>query len=145
MKILPDSNLVLALVLTLPYTPASIRKMQEWQEQNVELLVPTLWSYEVTSSLRKAVASSSISAEMAVDALQYILSLEILQVPPTPALHLKALEWAGRLNQIVAYDAAYLALAESEGAEFWTADRRLADAARSLGVLWVHYLNDPNQ
>lgn len=143
MKIVPDSNLVLALVLTLPYTSASTRKIREWEEQNAELLVPTLWSYEVTSTLRKAVVSGSISTEMAANALQYILSMQILEVPPTPALHQKALEWAARLNQIVAYDAAYLALAESEGAEFWTADRRLADAAINSGALWVHYLQQP--
>ncbi|MBF2008587.1 MAG: type II toxin-antitoxin system VapC family toxin [Chlorogloeopsis fritschii C42_A2020_084] len=142
MKIVPDSNIVLALVLTLPYTPASINKMREWQEQNTELLVPTLWSYEVTSSLRKAIASRSISDEIATRALQHILSLEICEVPPTPTLHLKALEWAAKLNQIVAYDAAYLALAESEGAEFWTADRRLAEAARNLGAYWVHFIDE---
>ncbi len=131
MKIVPDSNLVLALVISLPYSETALHKMQEWQEQNAQLLVPTLWSYEVTSTLCKAVASHSISYDTAVANLQDILSMEIREVPPTPALHLKALEWAARLNQIVAYDAAYLALAESEGAEFWTADRRLAETART--------------
>lgn len=142
MKIVPDSNLVVALVISLPYSEAAARKMQAWQEQNAELLVPTLWSYEVASTLRKAVASRSISADTAVANLQDILSMGIREVPPTPALHQQALEWAARLNQTVAYDAAYLALAESVEAEFWTADRRLANAARSSGALWVNYLDE---
>lgn len=68
--------------------------------------------------------------------------MRIREVPPTPVLHQQVLVWAMRLNQTVAYDAAFLALAESEGAEFWTADRRLVDAARNLGLGWVHSLNE---
>lgn len=142
MKVVPDSNIFIALMISLAYSQAAIDKMEEWEQQNAELLVPTLWSYEVASSLRKAVAFRNISAEEAVEDLQDILSMNIRQVPPTPALHQKALEWAGRLNQIVAYDAAYMALAESEDAEFWTADRRLADAARNLNILWVHHISE---
>jgi len=121
---------------------AAIDKMEEWEQQNGELLVPTLWSYEVASTLRKAVATRSISAEEAVEDLQDLLSMSIRQVPPTLALHQQALIWAGRLNQIVAYDAAYLALAEEEDAEFWTADRRIADAARNLNISWVHHIEE---
>ncbi len=142
MKVVPDSNLALALMISLPYSDAASRKMQEWQNQNAEILVPTLWSYEVTSTLRKAVASKSISAETALANLQDILLMEIREVSPTLILHQMALEWADRINQIVAYDATYLALAESVEAEFWTADRRLADAAKNAGVSWVHYIDE---
>lgn len=142
MRIVPDSNLVVALVISLPYSEAAISKMQEWQGQNAKLIVPTLWSYEVVSTLRKAVASSSISDETAVANLQDILFLSIQQVSPTLALHQLALDWAARLNQIVASDAAYLALAESVQAEFWTADQQLANAARNSGALWVHHIDE---
>ncbi|MBC6480943.1 MAG: type II toxin-antitoxin system VapC family toxin [Hormoscilla sp. GM7CHS1pb] len=142
MKFVSDSNLIVALVIPVPYTAAATRKMQQWQNTNVELVVPTLWAYEVVSSLRKAVAISGLSADRVAAGLQYILSLNIRQVPPTPALHQQALIWAGRLNQIVAYDAAYLALAEEEDAEFWTADRRIADAARNLNISWVHHIEE---
>jgi predicted nucleic acid-binding protein len=141
-KIVPDANIVVALVISLPYSEAAIRKMQQWLQEEAELVAPALWSYEVASILRKTVALRGLSPEMAAANLQDILSMEIRQVPPTPALHLKALDWAARLNQTVAYDAAYLALAESEGAEFWTADRRLADSASQAGVLWVHYISE---
>ncbi len=118
MMIVPDSNLVLALVISLPYSDAASRKMQEWQYQNAKMLVPTLWSDEVTSTLRKAVANRSISAETALANLQDILLMKIREVPPTLILHQLALEWAAKINQIVAYDATYLALAESLEAEF---------------------------
>lgn len=35
-----------------------------------------------------------------------------------------------------------IALAESVGAEFWTADKRLVDAARNSGASWVHPINE---
>jgi len=52
------------------------------------------------------------------------------------------LEWAGRLNQSRAYDAFYMALAEELGAEFWTADQRLARAAQQAGVTWTHWIGE---
>ncbi|MBC6472817.1 MAG: type II toxin-antitoxin system VapC family toxin [Hormoscilla sp. GM102CHS1] len=77
MKIMLDSNIFIALVISLPYSQAAIDKMAEWEQQNVELLVPTLWSYEVASTLRKAVATRSISSEEAVEDLQDLLSMNI--------------------------------------------------------------------
>jgi len=32
MKIVPDSNIILALAIPLPYTSASLTKMQQWQQ-----------------------------------------------------------------------------------------------------------------
>jgi predicted nucleic acid-binding protein len=117
-------------------------KIEQWQQENVELIVPTLWSYEIVSSLRKGVAIGRVSPEQAIAALESILAMGIEEVPPTPTLHRLALQWSGRLNQTVAYDAAYLALAESQEADFWTADRRLADAARNWGTSWVHHIDE---
>ncbi len=45
-------------------------------------------------------------------------------------------------NCTVAYDAQYLALAEQTGAEFWTADKRLADRARRRNARWVKWIQD---
>ena len=142
MKIVPDSNIILALAIPLPYTSASLAKMQQWQQEKAELIVPTLWSYEIVSSLRKGITIGRVSPEQAIAALQSILAMGIKEIQPTPILHQLALEWSGRINQTVAYDAAYLALAESQQAHFWTADRRLADAANNWGVSWVHHIDE---
>jgi predicted nucleic acid-binding protein len=55
---------------------------------------------------------------------------------------LRVLEWTERLGQPVAYDAVYVELADRMQAELWTADRRLAVAARSVGLEWVHHVDD---
>ena len=104
MKIVPDSNIILALALPLPYTSASLVKMQQWQQENAELIVPILWSYEIVSSLRKGITIGRLSSQEAIAALKSILAMGIEEIPPTPTLHQLALEWSGRLNQTVAYD-----------------------------------------
>jgi predicted nucleic acid-binding protein len=71
---------------------------------------------------------------MAVD----LMALEFQRIAPTLTLHQSALLWAERLGQSKVYDAQYVALAESLSAEFWTADQRLVNSLRSLGVAWVH-------
>jgi predicted nucleic acid-binding protein len=49
---------------------------------------------------------------------------------------------AAQIGQSKAYDAQYLALAARENAPLWTADRRLANAARGAGLDWVHWIGD---
>ncbi len=142
MKVVPDSNLIVAQVIPLAYSEAATRKMQEWLDRDVDLVIPTLAAYEIVSTLRKAAVVMKLSDDQVSAALNFILVLRIREVPPTPVLHQQALVWAMRLNQTVAYDAAFLALAESEGAEFWTAERRLVDAATNLGLTWVHSVDE---
>jgi predicted nucleic acid-binding protein len=52
------------------------------------------------------------------------------------------LRWAERIGQMVIYDATYLTVAEQLKAEFWTADRRLANAARKAGATWTYFLGE---
>ena len=73
--------------------------------------------------------------------LEALTHLGVQLVPPTLELNYLALRWAERLGQTVAYDAHYLALAEVLGCDFWTADRRLAKAARAE-VPWVHGIDE---
>ncbi len=56
----------------------------------------------------------------------------------TLLLHLGALAWAAQLSQANAYDAYYLALADSLHLALWTADRRLANRSAQIGIRWVH-------
>ena len=141
MKIVIDANIIVALALPLPYSDAATEKIREWQEQEVEIVVPTLWHYECVSTLRKALVLNIISSEEVSEALQNIFSLGIKDIPPTVHLHQKAMEWASRLNQTVAYDAAYLALAEHLDSDFWTADTKLFKAADDEDLTWVRLIS----
>jgi predicted nucleic acid-binding protein len=54
----------------------------------------------------------------------------------------RALRWAHQLGHSKAYDTHYLAVAEHEGIELWTAGRRLANGAPHTGVRWVHWVGE---
>lgn len=99
-----------------------------------------LWGYEVITVMRKAVIAKIISPDDASKALDLIFALNIQLIPLTPQLYQATFAWADRLNQSQAYDAAYLAVAEQLSAEFWTADKRLADRAKQLKLGWVHQI-----
>ena len=135
-----DASVGVALVMTLPYSSQAAALLRDLS--GTEIHVPTLWEYEVVSTLRKAVAAGSFSPEAVERALDRLLALPDARVEPDPTLHRAALRWAERIGQMVAYDAQYLALSERLGAEFWTADRRLAGRAGEAGASWVHCILD---
>ena len=129
-----DANVALGLVLRLPYSEKVDRWMQDWQLEEAHLVVPTLWEYECLSGLRRAVAVRMISSNDAERIAADLLLLDFQRMPPNLALHQSALRWADRLGQSKAYDAQYVALAESLSAEFWTVDQHLSHSLQSLGV-----------
>ena len=140
MNLVVDANLVAATALPLPYSGPAQRKMVVWKRNNDEIFAPTLWEYEITTILRKAVVVKLLSPEEAAGALHRIQILNLKSVPPTEVIHLEALKWTERLGHSKAYDAQYLAVAQSLGAVLWTGDQRLSNRANQLGVDWVRWV-----
>jgi len=140
--IVVDANITVALFVRLPYSDVVDNLFSLWRRQNVPLYAPSLWPLEVASSLRKAVAVKQVSEEDALQALARLERLGVQVIAADTSLLRSSLTWARKLNQFVAYDAQYLALAESLEAELWTADKRLAGAARSIGTTFVHCIQD---
>jgi predicted nucleic acid-binding protein len=116
--------------------------MLAWQAERVKMVVPSLWQSEVLSGIRKAISNGLLTFSQAVSALHVIQDLGFQVLPSDLDTDQHTLLWAERIGQRVAYDATYLALAEQLGAEFWTADRRLANAARQAGAHWTHFLGE---
>ena len=135
-----DSNLIAAVVLPLPYSDLATQKLIAWKRAGAELLAPVLLLCEIAAILRKAVGARWLTTDLAVEAIGKVLALNVRCLAPTANLHERALRWAERLGHSKAYDAQYLALAEREGIELWTADRRLAHAAQQAGAHWVHWI-----
>lgn len=137
-----DANLIAAVVLPLPYSDQATQRMTIWKRAGVEILAPILLEYEIVAILRKAVVAQWLTTDLAVEAIEKILALDVRCVTPTRSLHRQALRWADRLGHAKAYDAHYLALAEQESIELWTADRRLANGAQRAGANWVHWIGE---
>ena len=79
------------------------------------------------------------------DARQSVAGFALLPVQvvlPEVKLLQASLDWAGKLGQIVAYDAQYVALAKHLDAEFWTADNNLFKALEKLKTPFVHWVGE---
>jgi len=141
-QVVIDANVAVALAINLPYSELAERRITSWREQEIEIVVPGLWRYEVVSALRKAIVAGWLSPSDGIAALEDLFRLGVREVEASLETHRLALSWAARLKQTVAYDAQYLALAEQIGAEFWTADRALVNNARQTGAAWVRWIGE---
>ena len=137
-----DANIGISYIIPLPYSDLTLQRMFAWQDEQANIVVPALWQYEVLSGLRKAISSGLLTFAQAVSALHEIEDLGFEVLASDLETDQRTLIWAERIGQMVIYDATYLALAEQIDAEFWTADRRLANSAIMAGASWVHLLGD---
>jgi predicted nucleic acid-binding protein len=144
MNVVIDANLTVALFVNLPYSSQCERLFGLWHTQDVQLHVPALWPVEVISALRKMVSVGQMSQDDARLALSCLEQVPIQVVLPDSGLMDLSLVWAGRLNQTMAYDAQYVALAENLSAEFWSADQSLIVALQHLNISWAHGLGEVN-
>lgn len=137
-----DAKIGLAQLLPLPYSTAVNRQMQAWSRYKNRMVVPTLWWYEIAAGLRKAIVMGAITLPRANEALEQVASMGLEELVPSKKINQLALAWAEQIDQPNTYDAQYLAMAEYIGAEFWTADAKLAEAARQTGAAWVHLIGE---
>lgn len=116
-----DASAVMELVLN---TAAGRRVAREIAPPQISLNAPHIIDVEVTQALRRYVRSRMISAERGSLALKHLSQLDLTRYD-----HVDLLPriWALRDN-LTAYDAAYVALAEALEARLLTLDVRLAAA-----------------
>lgn len=95
-----------------------------WDDEGTQPMAPPIMPFEVANALHRRVVRGDLVLGVAKELVQDLFSLGVV-LHQTPSLHMRALELASQLNQGVAYDAHYLALAESLDCEMWTADQRL--------------------
>jgi predicted nucleic acid-binding protein len=135
-----DASLVLKTILPNP-DMSRCQSLFE-QLQGVQLVVPALWVYEVTSTLAKAVHFKQLTVEESQAALHQVLELDVQIVPPDEAQSALALDWTLRLKRASAYDSFYLAIADALEAPFWTADQRLVNVMQGQAVDWLHWIGE---
>ena len=123
-----DASAVVELLLATPPGRQLARRLRSPQ---ISLHTPHLLDIEVTQAVRRYVRAATIPAERGRLALRHLAELDLERHPHTPLL---PRIWALREN-LTAYDAAYVALAEVLEATLVTADRRLAAAAGVLASI----------
>jgi predicted nucleic acid-binding protein len=106
-------------------TPAGIRIDGRIFSRSEQLYAPHLVDVEVAQVLRRYVRERTLNAQRAHEALEDLNDLPINRYPHD---FLMARVWDLRAT-LTAYDAVYVALAESLGAALLTCDRRIASAS----------------
>ena len=101
----------------------------------IKAIAPYLLIYEVTNGILTATRRKRLDSDRASEVIDNLIKLgvELRGVEPAKVLGL-ALQY-----NLSAYDAAYLALAESEGCELWTGDRSFYQAVKAFlpRVKWI--------
>ena len=112
------------------------RLVSDYLSGEIQLVAPTLWAYEVTQGLRKAVTHERVSREVADRSVRFLLGLGVVL---TEYAVLAERTWNLALDyKLSIYDACYVALAEQERCQCLTADQRLANAAADTGLVrWI--------
>ena len=113
-----------ALLEFLLQTPRGIRVETRLFRDEDELHSPHLIDVEVVQGLRRLVRAGEVSADRAAGAIEDLVDLDLHR---HAHLDLVARAWKLRQN-VTAYDAVYVALAEALDATVVTCDRPLANA-----------------
>ncbi len=120
-----DASALLEILLV---TSSGRRLAERIRPPRTSLHAPHLIDIEVSQAVRKYVLSGSLSAERGRMALQHLADLDLERYPHTQLL---PRIWALREN-LTAYDATYVALAEVLEATLLTSDQGLAAAPGNL-------------
>jgi len=124
--IVVDASALLEVLLQTPAAPAITERLFDPAES---LHAPFLLDVEVLQILRRYALSGQIDETRGREALSDLEDFAIERYPHEPLLERA---WELRDN-VTAYDAAYLVLAEALGAVLVTCDGRLARAVRENG------------
>ncbi len=135
-----DANVVVRLHDTASSEFPTVASLWErWTKDRTKILAPSLLRYEVAN----VVYRSSQASDSPYPVGTVMRSLEALPIEYVEdiRLHLDAIRIASAFRLPAAYDAHYLALAEREGIDFYTLDRRLVNAV-GKHLPFVRYVMD---
>ena len=96
-----------------------------------QVIVPSIFDYEVANAALRMGGRSLISADTADRMIRALVDLPASRVPTHGPLLLAAVALTDRLTLA---NAVYIALARDRGADLLTIDRGLADVGESVGI-----------
>jgi predicted nucleic acid-binding protein len=132
LTVVVDANLLVVLALDGERAPLVETKMLEWAAAGETLHAPALMPYEAANAVDRAIVTGGLAPDVVADVWATILAVPVTLHPLQQGAEVIAI--AQRLGRQSAYDAAYVALAQSLRAELWTLDGPLARNGRGIGL-----------
>lgn len=110
----------------------------DYKAGKLHLIAPSFWEYEIASGVRRAVYRGDLLPDEGQAAIDELLGLgiELHPIPNARTAYVLSEKYGRGL-----YDCFYLDLAEREGCELWTADRKLYHAMKE-SLPWVRWIED---
>lgn len=135
-----DASFLVRLLLSPDPGFQQVELWEKWHREGRKIIAPTLIFYEIANALHRYFVHNELSQNEVFELLSIALEFDIALYGDNE-LHKRAVEMAQEFNLPATYDAHYLALAERFGAEFWTADKKLANSLRGK-MPRIHLLQD---
>lgn len=137
-----DANIAVKWVLAETDSSAAIKLLNAWTNGGKKVIAPTLFIYEVTNIIHRRVVTKLLTYEEALQGLTDLLSIGVSpRFSKYKEISIQAMMFAHRFSLSASYDSHYLALAQREKCEFWTADIRLWNVVKRE-LDWVHWLGE---
>ncbi len=137
-----DTSIAIKWVLNEADSAVALALLAEWRNKKTAMLAPALLAYEASNTLYQNVRRGKITFDTAKQGLTKVILVGLqLDFSQDPALGIRAIELANNFSLPATYDSYYLALAEREHCNFWTADTRLWTAVQGK-LSWVRWMGD---
>lgn len=137
-----DASFCLSILLNHPLQKASLVVADTMKREGMQMVAPSLWAYETTSSICKAVHFQMVTVDDAEQILFLLEDLGVRLIPTDEIDKKQVFNLTMRLNRSAAYDSYYLALAESLKCDLWTADKKLYQVAQNNDMAWVRHVSE---
>lgn len=123
-----DSNVVAKWVFWEAQQEEAFALFDAYQRGELSLVAPDSFSVERVNIVRHKLARGVAPQHLCDQALQELFALRVRLVSAS-RMNRRIFEIANTINES-AWDAAYIAVAETEDCDFWTADKDLARKAK---------------
>ena len=136
-----DASVAIKVVVPEAGSDKADALFDQWASEETQLIAPVFFEVETDSILRQKV---SLRKELTIaEAQRAFASLQGLPIKTTHSSEQRERAWeiAREFQFPTVYDATYLALAELQGCEFWTADEKLFNQVRNK-LTFVQWLGN---
>ena len=136
-----DASVALKWVLQETDSDRATMLLDTWINESKQMIAPALFTYEITNIIYRKVGMGQLTFDEATLGLRKLFIGVNLRFSEYEDISMQAMKIAHQFHLPASYDAHYLALAEQQNCEYWTADTRLWNTVKGR-LSWIRWLGD---